>query len=123
MNSRRPLLLAADAAGDRRRSLHGYDTANIGSALTFVPKRVQAGRFGRWAGWPAPENVPWPGARRQTPAVMTAPRRPVQQSGGRWAPRNHFCRTLRIALADSSDFGMNPATGASSIRSAKSASA
>jgi MFS transporter, SP family, arabinose:H+ symporter len=37
MNSRRPLLLAADAAGDRRRSLYGYDTANIGSALTFVP--------------------------------------------------------------------------------------
>jgi hypothetical protein len=29
-----PLLLAAD---DRRRSLYGYDTANIGSALTFVP--------------------------------------------------------------------------------------
>src|SRR5215468_8091708 len=43
--------------------------------------------------------------------------------GGRWAPRDHFCRTLRIALADSSDFGMNPATGASSFRSAKSASA
>jgi hypothetical protein len=37
MNSRRPLLLAADAAGDRRRSLYGYDTANISSALTFVP--------------------------------------------------------------------------------------
>ncbi|SRR6266568_4066566 len=37
MNSRRPLLLAADAAGDRRRSLYGYDTANIGSALTLVP--------------------------------------------------------------------------------------
>ena len=36
---------------------------------------------------------------------------------------DHCCRTLRIALADSSDFGMNPATGASSIRSAKSASA
>ena len=36
MNSRRPALLAADAAGDRRRSLYGYDTANIGSALTFV---------------------------------------------------------------------------------------
>ena len=25
------------AAGDRRRSLYGYDTANVGSALTFVP--------------------------------------------------------------------------------------
>src|SRR6266566_290895 len=37
MNSRRPLLLAADAAGDRRRSLYGYDTAIVGSALTFVP--------------------------------------------------------------------------------------
>ena len=37
MNSRRPALPAADAAGDRRRSLYGYDTANIGSALTFVP--------------------------------------------------------------------------------------
>ena len=30
-------LLAAGAAGDRRRSLYGYDTANVGSALTFVP--------------------------------------------------------------------------------------
>ena len=39
------------------------------------------------------------------------------------APDDHCCRILRIALADSSDFGMNPATGASSIRSAKSASA
>src|SRR6266566_4796235 len=37
MNSRRPLLLAADAAGDRRWSLYGYDTAIVGSALTFVP--------------------------------------------------------------------------------------
>jgi len=37
MNSRRPLLLAADAAGDPRRFLYGYDTANIGSALNFVP--------------------------------------------------------------------------------------
>jgi len=37
MNNRRPLLLAADAAGDPRRSRYGYDTANIGSALNFVP--------------------------------------------------------------------------------------
>src|SRR6516225_223183 len=86
---RRASLRSADSYGVRRTI--PYEAADVDAAGPLFRlsasrnsrlglKRVQVGGFGRWAGWPAPENVPRPGARRQTPAVMTAPRRPVQQS-------------------------------------------